>query len=117
MSPVLYCVVSVCCGTERWHHLSGLSLQYLVLPRDGDTACDKLVVEVVVCGVKVHAFDSGELLNVQDVFTVHGPRLRERKRQEEEEWQKRKETTVRNLIILDERGDTKPETLQSQAII
>lgn len=50
--------------------------QYLVLPRDGDTACDKLVVEVVVCGVEVHAFDCGELLDVQDVFTVHGSRLR-----------------------------------------
>lgn len=50
-------------------------MQYLILPRDGDTSCDKLVVEVIVCGVKVHAFDGGELLNVQDVFTVHGSRL------------------------------------------
>lgn len=55
--------------------------QYLVLPRDGDAACDKLVVEVVICGVKVHAFDGGELLNVQDVFTVHGPGLRESERE------------------------------------
>jgi len=53
-------------------------MQYLVLPRDGDTACDKLVIEVIIRGVKVHAFDSGELLNVQDVFTVHGSRLKER---------------------------------------
>lgn len=60
-----------------------IRLQYLVLPRDGDAACDKLVVEVVVCGVKVHAFDGGELLDVQDVFTVHGPRLRERERKRE----------------------------------
>lgn len=52
-------------------------MQYLILPRDGDTACDKLVVEVVVCRVKVHAFDCGELLDVQDVFTVHGSRLRD----------------------------------------
>lgn len=51
-------------------------MQYLILPGDGDTARDKLVVEVVICGVKVHAFDSGELLNVQDVLTVHGSRLR-----------------------------------------
>lgn len=58
-------------------------MQYLVLPRDGDTACDKLVVEVIVCGVKVHPFDCRELLDVQDVFTVHGPRLRERERRTE----------------------------------
>lgn len=57
-----------------------LSLQYLILPWDGDTACDKLVVKVIVRGVKVHAFDGGELLDVQDVFTVHGPRLRENER-------------------------------------
>lgn len=60
-------------GFQGWRHFR---LQYLVLPRDGDTACDKLWVEVVICGVKVHAFDSGELLYVQDVFTVHGSRLR-----------------------------------------
>lgn len=54
-------------------------MHYLVLPRDGDTACDKLRVEVVVCGVEVHAFDGGELLNVQDVFTVHGSRLKKKK--------------------------------------
>lgn len=53
----------------------GLSKQYLVLPRDGDTARDKLVVKVIVCGVEVHAFDGGELLDVQDVFTIHGARL------------------------------------------
>lgn len=56
-----------------------MKVQYLVLPRDGDTACDKLVVEVVIRGVKVYAFDGGELLDVQDVFTVYGPRLREDK--------------------------------------
>lgn len=59
----------------QWRHLDVLSLQYLILPRDGDAACDKLVVEVVVSGVEVHAFDGRELLNVQDVFTVHGSRL------------------------------------------
>lgn len=88
MSPVVCCTVCV----WQWHHLSSLSLQYLVLPRDGDTACDKLVVEVVVGGVKVHTFDSGELLNVQDVFTVHGSRLRERKKKRKKrEWMKIKE--------------------------
>lgn len=55
-----------------------MSLQYLILPGDGDTACDKLVVKVIIRGVKVYAFDSGKLLYVQDVFTVHGPRLGER---------------------------------------
>lgn len=64
-----------------------LSLQYLILPRDGDTACDELVVEVIVCGVKVHTFDSGELLDVQNIFTVNSPRLKDtmRKGWDEEE--------------------------------
>lgn len=35
------------------------------------------MIEVVVGGVKVDAFDSGELLDIQDVFTVHGSGLRE----------------------------------------
>lgn len=50
-------------------------MQYLVLPRDGDTPCDKLVVKVVVSGVEVHTFDSGELLDVQYIFTVDSPGL------------------------------------------
>lgn len=50
-------------------------MQYLVLPRDGDTPCDKLVVKVIVGGVKVHTFDSRELLDVQYIFTVDSPRL------------------------------------------
>lgn len=50
-------------------------MQYLVLPRDGDTPCDKLVVEVIVGGVEVHAFDSGELLDVQHIFAVDSSRL------------------------------------------
>lgn len=80
-------------------------VQYLVLPRDGDTACDKLVVEVVVGGVKVHAFDCGELLDVQDVFTVHGSRLKEREGMKEEERViMRLDQTVKMIIILDERG-------------
>lgn len=66
--------------TTQWRHLGVLSLQYLILPRDGDAARDKLVVEVVVCRVEVHSFDGGELLNVQDVFTVHGSRLPDRER-------------------------------------
>lgn len=50
-------------------------MQYLVLPRDGDTPCDKLVVKVIIGGVEVHAFDSGELLDVQDIFAVDSSRL------------------------------------------
>lgn len=50
-------------------------MQYLVLPRDGDTPCDKLVVKVIVSGVEVHTFDSRELLDVQYIFTVDSPRL------------------------------------------
>lgn len=73
----------------QWRNLDVLSLQYLILPRDGDAACDKLVVEVVVSGVEVHAFDGRELLNVQDVFTVHGSRLPHRGT---EGYEKRKKT-------------------------
>lgn len=56
------------------------SCSYLILPRDGDTSCDKLVVEVVIGGVKVHTFDSGELLDIKDIFAVHSPRLTEEER-------------------------------------
>ena len=56
---------------------SGPGPQYLVLPGDGDTPCHKLVVEVIVGGVNVDAFHRGELLDVQHVFAVHGPRLSE----------------------------------------
>ena len=73
-SNTLYCLTAELRGYDI---ICLRCMQYLILPGDGDTACDKLVVEVVVCGVKVHAFDSGELLDVQDVFTVHGPRLRD----------------------------------------
>lgn len=53
-------------------------MQYLILPGDGDTSCDKLVVEVVVRGVQVHPFDGGELFDVQNIFAVDRPWLRER---------------------------------------
>lgn len=58
---------------EWWRHET--FVQYLVLPRDGDTPCDKLVVKVIVGGVEVHTFDSGELLDIQYIFTVDSPRL------------------------------------------
>lgn len=57
-------------------------MQYLVLPRDGDTPCDKLVVKVIVSGVEVHTFDSGELLDVQDIFTIDSPGLPRRQARE-----------------------------------
>ena len=59
--------------------LSVLSLSiltYLSLPGDGYAASSKLGVEIIVCLVKVHAFNRGELLNVQDIFTVHCPGLK-----------------------------------------
>lgn len=65
-------------------------MQYLVLPRDGDTPCDELVVKVIVGGVEVHAFDSGELLDVQHIFAVDSSRLPGRRaeigKKEREEW-------------------------------
>lgn len=69
-------------------------MQYLVLPRDGDTPCDKLVVKVIVSGVEVHTFDSRELLDVQYIFTVDSPRLpgRQADRQREKENRKTAKT-------------------------
>lgn len=80
--------------------ISGLSSQYLILPRDGDTACDKLVVEVIVRGVKVHAFDGGELLDVQDVFTVHGSRLETEKNEDNSEKESLTAEEKRNVKLL-----------------
>ena len=50
---------------------------YLILPWDGNTACSKFGVEVVVSLVQIYSLDCGELLNVQNILTVHCPRLRE----------------------------------------
>ena len=73
-------------------------MQYLVLPGDGDTACDKLVVEVIVRRVKVDAFDCGELLDVKDVFTVHGPWLPNREREREMVGGERRRETDREKV-------------------
>lgn len=67
-------------------------MQYLILPRDGDTPCDKLVVKVVIGGVEVHAFDGGELLDVQDIFAVDSSRLpggdAQKEKKKREEWER-----------------------------
>lgn len=57
---------------------------HLILPRDGNTACSKFVVEVIVSLVQIDSLDCGELLNVQHILTVHGPRLEEGDRRREE---------------------------------
>lgn len=91
---------SVYSWIEQWHHHNGVRPQYLILPRDGDTACDKLVIKVVVCGVKVHSFDSGKLLDVQDIFTVHGSRLRMKQMTEEWGVKSRVEKTGKNIWMM-----------------
>ncbi len=48
---------------------------YLILPWDGDTASGKLGVEIIVCLVQVDTLNGGELLNVQNIFTVDRPGL------------------------------------------
>lgn len=45
---------------------------YLVLPRNGHAPCGKLLVEVIVRGLQLHAFHRGELLDVQNVLAVDG---------------------------------------------
>lgn len=45
---------------------------YLVLPRNGHAPCSKLLVEVIVRGLQLHAFHRGELLDVQNVLAVDG---------------------------------------------
>lgn len=45
---------------------------YLILPRNGHAPCSKLLVEVIVRGLQLHAFHRGELLNVQNVLAVDG---------------------------------------------
>lgn len=48
---------------------------YLILPWDRDTASGKLGVEIIVCLVQVDTLNGGELLNVQNIFTVDRPGL------------------------------------------
>lgn len=48
---------------------------YLILPWDGDTASGKLRVKIIVCLVQVDTLNGGELLNVQNIFTVDSPGL------------------------------------------
>lgn len=48
---------------------------YLILPWDGDAASGKLGVEIIVCLVQVDTLNGGELLNVQNIFTVDRPGL------------------------------------------
>lgn len=50
---------------------------YLILPWDGNTACSKFGVEVIVSLVQIYSLDCGELLDVQNILTVHCPRLGE----------------------------------------
>lgn len=52
---------------------------YLVLPRNGHTPRGKLLVEVIVCGLQLHSFHRGELLDVQNVLAVDGLGLRSTK--------------------------------------
>lgn len=48
---------------------------YLVLPWNGHTAGVEFAVERVVGGVQIDTFHRGELLDVQDVFSVNRARL------------------------------------------
>lgn len=50
---------------------------HLVLPWDWYRACGELRVEVIVSMVQVDTFHSGELLDVQHIFAVHSPGLKE----------------------------------------
>lgn len=50
-------------------------LSYLILPWNGHTAGVKLAVEGVVRGVQIDTFHRGELLNVQNIFSVNRTRL------------------------------------------
>lgn len=56
------------------HHVK---YAHLILPWDGNTACSKFGVEVVVGLVQIYSLDGGELLYVQNILTVHCPRLGE----------------------------------------
>lgn len=50
---------------------------YLILPRDGNAACSKFGVEVIVSLVQIHSLYCGELLYVQNILAVHRPGLEE----------------------------------------
>lgn len=52
-------------------HVILSSHTYLILPWDGNTACSKFGVEVIVSLVQIYSLDCGELLYVQHILTVH----------------------------------------------
>ncbi len=68
----LLCWVHVIMLGSSWDFSTA---SYLILPWDGDTASGKLGVEIIVCLVQVDTLNGGELLNVQNIFTVDRPGL------------------------------------------
>lgn len=57
--------------TDVWR----IGVSYLILPWNGHTAGVKLAVEGVVRSVQIDTFHRGELLDVQNVFSVNRTRL------------------------------------------
>lgn len=64
---------------------------YLILPWDGNTACSKFGVEVIVSLVQIDSLDCGELLDIQNILTVHCPGLGEGSDRHDKGWKKRGE--------------------------
>lgn len=61
------------CGHGGHKQEQKLVLQtYLILPRNGHASRSKFLVEVIICGLQLHPFHCGELLNVQNILAVDG---------------------------------------------
>ena len=67
---------------------------YLILPWDGNAACSKFGVEVIVSLVQIYSLDRGELLYVQNILAVHCPRLGEGNDQEKDGVERRNRRQV-----------------------
>lgn len=63
-------------GCPTWTSSQSQDNPYLILPGDGHTACGKLLVEVLVCGLQIHTFNCRELFNVQDILAINSLGLR-----------------------------------------
>lgn len=89
---------------QQLHHLHrAVTLSahtYLILPRDGNTACRKFGVEVIVSLVQIDSLDGGELLYVQNILTVHCPGLgKVNDHGKDGGWEKKQKTSPSKQII------------------
>ena len=48
---------------------------YLFLPGNGNRPSGELFVEFLIAFIKLNAFDSGELLDIKNIFAINGSRL------------------------------------------